>query len=275
MGKSFLIFTDLDGTLLDEETYDSREAGEALACIRRLKIPLIFCSSKTRAEMEVHRKILANRDPFIVENGGAVFIPKGWFDLTGQSHFETETYAVIALGEPYKRIINYFTEIKAETGLRLMGFSDMPPARIALTTGLAIENAALARTREYTEPFMVMGEMTETVMIRLDQAVRKRGLRMVRGGRFFHLMGGNDKGKAVQVLKMLYQKKGGTLISIGLGDSPNDFPMLENVDYPVLVRRASNQVSVPSRPAVHYTSGIGPRGWNEAVLLLLKEVCHE
>lgn len=49
----YVVFTDLDGTLLDSETYSCEKS---LAMINRLKesgTPLIFCSAKTRVEQEV------------------------------------------------------------------------------------------------------------------------------------------------------------------------------------------------------------------------------
>jgi predicted mannosyl-3-phosphoglycerate phosphatase (HAD superfamily) len=50
-----VIFTDLDGTLLDDSSYSFEPAHEALAEVRIRKIPLILCTSKTRAEKEAWR----------------------------------------------------------------------------------------------------------------------------------------------------------------------------------------------------------------------------
>ena len=51
-----IIFTDLDGTLLDFR-YSYKEAVPALNLIRKKNIPLIICSSKTRAEIEKCRNL--------------------------------------------------------------------------------------------------------------------------------------------------------------------------------------------------------------------------
>ena len=72
-----VIFTDLDGTLLDRAGYSYAPAVPALERLRRNKIPLVFCSAKTRAEQEVYRKEIEIYDPFIVENGGAHFYSPG------------------------------------------------------------------------------------------------------------------------------------------------------------------------------------------------------
>src|SRR4029434_2576627 len=77
-----LVITDLDGTLLDHETYSWEAAHAAVDQLRRRDIPLILCTSKTRAETEDWRKELGNEHPFIVENGGALLIPVGYFRFT-------------------------------------------------------------------------------------------------------------------------------------------------------------------------------------------------
>jgi len=78
MNNNILVFTDLDGTLLDSDTYSYKSALPALKLIKNKKIPLIFCSSKTKSEIEMYRKRIGNDDPFISENGGGIFIPKDY-----------------------------------------------------------------------------------------------------------------------------------------------------------------------------------------------------
>lgn len=62
-----LILTDLDGSLLDADTYGYEAARPALKSLRDRGIPLIFCSSKTFAEVEPIRHEMENTVPFIVE----------------------------------------------------------------------------------------------------------------------------------------------------------------------------------------------------------------
>ena len=85
-------------------------------------------------------------------------------------------------------------------------------------------------------------------------------------------MGENDKGKAVEMLKGLYRRKLGDIMTIALGDSPVDFPMLEKADYPILVRNYKGEhdggISLPN---LIKAEGIGPDGWNRALLSLIQE----
>src|SRR4030042_5645191 len=89
-----IIFTDLDGTLLDRDTYSFAPAQPALDMIRKKGIPLVFSSSKTRAEMELYRERAGNDHPFIAENGGAVFVPSHYFSFRFPYDRERDGYRV-------------------------------------------------------------------------------------------------------------------------------------------------------------------------------------
>lgn len=268
-GKSFfVIFTDLDGTLLDHETYRWDAASEAVELCKERGVPLIPVSSKTRAEMELIRNDLGLEDPFVTENGGGIFFPR-------ESHPEPPRSTVFRngfwewdLGRPYGELIIALREIRAALGWKIRGFSDMGVEEIARLTGLDAMSARLAAERDFDEPFVI--EPTPPDLGPLERAVAGRGLRLSRGGRFFHLHGENDKGMAMERLLDWYRKQGLTVRSIALGDSPNDFSMLERADYPVLVAPGQGYGRLKDTISrLTITRQRGPRGWNEAVMEIL------
>ena len=180
-----IVYSDLDGTLLDHDTYGYEPARPALDLLRKNKIPLILCSSKTRAEMAGIRQELGLEDPFIVENGGAIYIPRKTCPVKGRPFREQGEFQVIELGVPYDQLVGCLREIRKETGLRLLGFSDLSVGQVAAITGLDRAAAALARQREYSEPFLLEEEIPSTGL--LERAARLRKLHLVRGGTFFSL----------------------------------------------------------------------------------------
>ncbi len=260
-----IIFTDLDGTLLHPRTYSYEEAKQALELIRKRHIPLVFCSSKTRAELEAYRKRLDNRHPFIVENGGGIFIPEGYFPFPVEGEARNG-YRVISLGTPYAEIRRKFMNLRQELKIEVRGFGDMTPDEVASLTGLAKNEAILAMQREYDEPFVFSNAPDE----RLLSAIEAAGLRWTQG-RFFHIMGNHHKGRAVTMLRAFFKQAKGSATTIGLGDSLNDLPFLLVVDRPVLIRKEDGSYDPRvDIPGLYRTEGIGPRGWNEAVLKLLQ-----
>ena len=262
-----MIFSDLDGTLLDHNTYSFEAACEGLGRVKELGVPLILCSSKTRAEIEVLQGKLGIETPFIAENGGAVYFRKGLEGLTFKWQSERDEYRVIELGEPRPRLRKHFLEVNSALGLQLRSFSDMTVSEVMGLTSLPEGEARLAMEREYSEPFLI----PEMDMIRKDELVAEfvsRGLKVVRGGRFFHLMGQCDKGLALKMVSDIYAKSfGGEVVSIALGDSENDLAMLEAAQRPVLVKRHDGSwFDAPQTDGFIKTKGVGPAGWNEAVL---------
>lgn len=263
-----IIISDLDGTLLDSANYSFAAALPSLGMIRARGVPLVLCSSKTRAEMEAYRRRLDNNHPFIAENGGGIFIPHGYFSVaadTIESAMKSGGCRVIMLGTPYAEIRKRFARLRERLGIKVRGFADMTADEIAALTGLSRDEAVLAGQRDFDEPFVFEGAPDE----RFLQAIEADGLRWTQG-RIFHIMGRHDKGRAVSLLKSLYEKQFGAVVSIGLGDSLNDLPLLRAVDCPVLVRHEDG--SYDSRIAVAgllKTQLPGPAGWNETVLQLL------
>ncbi|MEZ4548069.1 MAG: HAD-IIB family hydrolase [Thermodesulfobacteriota bacterium] len=263
-----VLFTDLDGTLLDHDTYSFEPAREALAALESENVPVVFTTSKTRAEIEKWRRLAGNTDPFISENGGAIFVPEGYFGGDFVYDRKENGYLVIELGASHRELALALGDIRRETGIEIRGVSEMETEEIMKLTGLGEEDAALVRKREYGEPFVVGGgiEAEKTVM----DEIEKRGLRHTQGGRFHHILGRNDKGKAVSILKGLYVKEWGLVETAGIGDSLNDLPMLKAVDIPILVRKPGGGYDERIDIAgMAIADAPGPRGWNSAILKLI------
>ncbi len=257
---SALVFTDLDGTLLDHGTYDPGPARPVLVRLRASGVPVIPVTSKTRAEMGPLGAALGLDGPFIVENGAAVLFPEG-MDGGVEPLEPLGRFTAFRFGRPYSEARAFLASLPAGA---VRGFGDMDAAEAARRTGLTAGEAALAIQRDFTEPFLLEGGGIE----RVRAAAAEAGFKVLEGGRFFHLVGeGQDKGRAVA---WLMQRWGGGAPTLGLGDSPNDFDFLRVVDRPVLVRRPDGRHAAGfDHPRLMRAEGVGPAGWAEAVLQLL------
>ena len=265
-----VIFTDLDGTLLDRDTYSFEPAEPAIRLIRLKGIPLVLSSSKTRAEIELYRRKLENDHPFISENGGAVFVPKQYFSFPFPYDRELEEFFVLELGTFYFQIIEVLKSIKNETGIGIKGFSDLSEEDLTSICGLSPEEAAFAKKREYDEPFIVEGGPKEVEIVK--KKIKIKGMNYIWGGRFHHILGNNDKGKAVEILKELYEKQFFSISTVGIGDSLNDLPMLSAVDYPILLKERDGPLLENALQIRNLTiiEGKGPQAWNQAILEVFK-----
>jgi len=262
---NLVIFTDLDGTLLDHYTYDWSPARPALERLDRTGTPLVLVSSKTRPEIEALRRAMGNRHPFVTENGGAVFIPDDYDLDLPRDAVQMDEYRVLVLGRPAAEIAVAFDQLAARLPVRALSRMTIP--EIVALTGLTPDQAAGAKNREFGEAFVLDDPAAGEE--KLAGAVRDLGLRLTRGGRFYHLLGENDKGRAVSLLADLYRRKNQKLITAAIGDSPNDRPMLAVVDRPFLVARPDGGHAEIDRPGLTRIPLAGPAGFNQAVLALL------
>lgn len=272
--KRILVFTDLDGTLLDPQSYSFEEALPALERVRQRKIPLILCSSKTRAELELYQRKLNVGDPFISENGGAVFIPPGYFPQVPEELKEKDKYLVLEFGVSYETIRERLSEVFGKLNVKPIGFGDLDTEEISSLLNLSDAEAKLARKREYDEPFYFPQRPEEEKIELAEREFKQVGLRLTAGGKLFHLHGDHDKGKAAKSLIQIFMAKwADEILTIGLGDSLNDLLLLETVDIPVLLKKedGSYQQEILDRLKVHKVLGMGPRGWNRAVLDLVEK----
>ena len=268
-----LVVTDLDGTLLDEDTYDFAPARPALAALAHRGIPLVLCSSKTRAEMEPLATKLGLATPLVVENGGALVFPADTLPTPPPGAWRDGDRVVVPLGVARADLVAALPEVAAEAGVTVRGFATMSADEVAVLTGLGPASAERALRREWDEPFFVEGdEPTPPERLeRLAEAARKRGLQITRGGRLHHLTGPVDKGEALRALLHLLPLAplGQT---VGLGDSANDLSMLQAVDRPVVMPGKEGEVEpalAGALPGGERGPAPGPAGWAAAVLAVL------
>jgi mannosyl-3-phosphoglycerate phosphatase len=267
-----IVFTDLDGTLLDHHSYLWAAAAPALAELRQRRIPLIFCTSKTRTEVQSLRREMGNQDPFIVENGGAIIVPQGYRPrLLPSKRWPGKSWVMI--GSPYHEVIQELRKLARAAGVSVRGFHQMTPTQVAQVTGLSSRDARFAYRREFDEPFVIQNESPARVQA-LRRAAKRRGLQLQRGGRFWHISRGCDKGMAVRMLVELYAKAWAEKVrTIALGDSANDLSMLREADTAVLIPKPNGSYDrVVARALPHSVRAheAGPVGWNQAVRQILR-----
>lgn len=264
-----LVVTDLDGTLLDHFTYSFDAARNALGRLRTLGIPLIPNTSKTGAELHQLRRELGSQDPFAVENGSAIFLPCDSFPQPPEGSVRNQDYYLVELGLNHEAILEHLAPLRAR--FRFRGFHDLSDSELQDLTGLDQDRLALSRQRQFSEP--LIWEDTEAACATFKEQLRASGLQTLQGGRFLHVLGQTDKGKALDRLRTLYQQTYGKPFTvIALGDSGNDVAMLEAADLPVLIRSPVYELpQLSSDKPVTVSSKTGPAGWNECVLTLVQQ----
>jgi mannosyl-3-phosphoglycerate phosphatase len=262
-GPIYLVATDLDGTLLDHDSYSCAPARPMLEQLEMLRIPVVFVSSKTRSEILALRRELDNEHPFIVENGAAALIPAGYFTHRPDGCVERDGYWVRDFAPPRSSWTSLLDALRTRFPDAFQDFSTAGVEGIVAMTGLSAQAAARANEREYSEPVQWRG--TDAGLDAFLAAVREGGARALRGGRFISIAGDADKGRAWLWLREAYALAAGgaQIYDLGLGDGQNDVPLLE-------VTRTAAPIPAKGRPlpALERDEGVllapgmyGPEAW--------------
>lgn len=243
-----IIFTDLDGTLLDHHTYGYGAVVPLLEKLKEMKIPVIANTSKTRSEWLHLAKEIGNDAAFVVENGSAIYLPYG---------------ECVVFGERREEILGYLSGLKGR--FQFESYSDWDVTDIAAATGLDMESARRSSEREFSEPLVWKGSDEE----KRDfvEEIHTAGFATLQGGRFLHVLGHTDKGKALNWFREQFPDSSPV---IALGDGPNDIAMLQAADIGIVIASPTGkEIHFESDNEIIRSTLYGPEGWAETMTPLL------
>ncbi len=269
-----LIFTALEGALVDSRNDSFAGAEEALSELERRKIAFVLLTSRTREEIEPLRRKMGHNHPFVTENGGGIFFPDGYFSLRIPGAVRTARYLSIAQGRPYAEVCEGLDEIAEECAVGVAGFHHMSVREIAENTGLRPRSAELARAREFDEPFYFTSA-DDKAIVRFVETARERGFDTRRGPTFWHLSAKCDAARAVRTLSQLFREATHIKLRlVGIGGGQEDLPWLRAVDQPILLPNSQDAARPSESPrkdggrtkTIAIGETPGPAGWNKAVL---------
>ncbi len=255
-----ILFSDLDGTILDDHTYSFDRSLPGIALLRSWNVPVVLASSKTFDEMIIFHRELKLKAPFIFENGGGI----AWPD--GNGSFSAEI-----IGRGVEELRAALQLIESALGAKITSIMEMPLEELMRRTELPADQAELARLRRSSVPFAVRGEdsIPPEKLEEANRLLAPRSCGVIRGKRFFHLTAlGVDKGAAVRRITEYYRgaNPGTPVVTWGVGDSYNDLPLFSAVDAAVFV--GSDPAAVAGIPGLLRTRASGPEGFTEAVKMI-------
>jgi len=226
-----VVFTDVEVFAAGaRRRHDS--VARTLADIGAKGVPLVFSSTRTRAEIQAVQRSLRCRHPFVCENGAAVVIPAGYFGGPVPEARRVGRWEVVAFGRPYADVVRTLVEGAASVGVAIRGFHEMSLDEIAAAYGCSRRAAERARRREYAEPFRILSP-DDDARTRLRAALAVRGVGLSSGGRFDCAGPLVDEGAGIGTVRRLYERAVGPVLAVGFGDALADEALLDHVDVPI------------------------------------------
>lgn len=266
-----IVFTDLDGSLLDHYSYSFAAAQGTLTRLEQNGVAVIPNTSKTLAELFELRTALKNHGPFCVENGAAVYIPAGYFDSQPQHtdivNHRGQSFWQYTAAQPREHWQQLLDQIESQFAEQFETFAQLGIDGIEATTGLSRAQATLANQRQFSEPVHWRGD--DKQKIQFFDTLTSLGAQVLAGGRFLHVMDpGSSKANALQWLSQCYREYGkyDNYRSIAIGDSHNDISMLEAADIAAIIRSPVHDLpTVNSKQPAIVSDEYGPDGWQAVI----------
>ena len=258
--SSIWVVSDVDGTLMDH-SYDLSPAKETIKKLKKLSIPVILCTSKTASEVRVIRNELSLTDPYIVENGAAIY---------GESLEKVN--GEIILGIRYELLEEILKFISKEIDYKLIPLNNLSDQEATHLTGLKGNSLKLMRDRHWSMPFLNPPSFLEE---KINICCKKFKVDIFKGNRMSHLLSiKSNKGKAINALKEYSNIQ--NIEIIGLGDSPNDLPLLLNSDIKIVIPGADgpNINLLDQLKDVEFTLAAEPNGygWKNEINKLINKL---
>ena len=278
-----VIFSAVEGSLIDPASRRWSGAEEALDELERRHVPLVLCTSGTRAQLEPLRAKIGNRHPFVTERGGGLFVPDAYFTMKLEGAHRVGRYFCVPCANDYTSTVAALAEIAEEAGADVLGFSQMSAREIARNTGESSREAESAREREFSETFFFVGERGATAQ-RFARIAGEHGWRAIPGSLrgnspggdvFWELTSNASPERAIRHIMRLYQAAlHHKPRAIGIGSAPADLGMLSAVNKRFVLPRHGEvfeDALTSALPGASRGVAPGPEGWNQAVLAVLAE----
>ena len=245
----WLVFTDLDGTLLDDN-YDIQGAGRALDALHEYGCICIPASSKTHREMSALNRARKFPSPYIIENGTGLFWP---------SNQEPELF-----GRPASELYDLLDHIREEHELSYRTFRDISCEELQAITGLDEAGALDAKQRAASVP--LVWEDSAGALERFSEILGFIGLQVVQGGRFQTVLDAHcSKATAMGKILQHFHHDTGLPTVIACGDAANDLEMLAAADMAVLFPGSDGEYLSFDHHALHHCAAAGHEPWLAAL----------
>ena len=259
---TFILISDLDGTLLGHHDFDFDLIKSDIINLLDSGHLLVLASSKTKVEIKGFCDALGRNVPFIYENGAGVenFCLINGCEAPLNSHQNPKAIRTDALLSVWERYIPLGLKSRCHF------IKDMDRGDQQALLGLGTTALDRAMKRSFSLPFTFSGPVSDVQ--KLKYLAKKAGLSVQQGGRVYNLSGCHDKADYLPEIRKWASKAKGTPVLIVLGDSKNDIEMLKQADVSCVIPNENGDcLSIGNG---NYPTIIAPRaaplGWLDAVM---------
>lgn len=271
--KSYLIFSDLDGTFLHHQNYSYGKNDLVIEKLKKHNHQIIFNSSKTFSEIKlILKKLKLTMMPFSCENGATLYFPKTIFKKIKKSQSFENYWKINLTNKNSLKWYKILKKLKKDFHFELI--CDLSKKDLLKLTNL--KNIKQMLNREASQLIIwkdskkKLDEFSRMIKINYKGALNQ-------GGRFIQISSPCNKRIATKEICHIYHESFRDKYYqsfIALGDNKNDRDMLNFAKYACVIK---NKYSTPIKlnslkKNVFYSQKEAPLGWRESLINLDKKL---
>ena len=261
--KKIIIFTDLDGSLLDKKTFKFDIIEDYFKELISSGIIIILNSSKTESELLDFNKQNNLNLSFISENGSSIH-------GLNKIHQNLPDKVIISRSKNEIQKI-YDKNISLDLKNKIVPILELNIDEQKEIFGLPLDKLSLATKRMYSIPVLFKG--TDIDRNNFFKVINDIGLTAQSGGRIINVCDNTNKSKAMfKTLQLLKKELNTEIITIGVGDNENDIEMLRQVDFPCLVKNENFDSSLINIDNLIRSNEPSPKGWADVIKTTLQKI---
>ena len=261
--KQIIIFTDIDGSLLNRDTFRFDEIEDYFRKLVSKGIKIIPNSSKTEAELLDFNKEYNLNLSFIAENGSSIhglnLIHSKLPERVSLSRTTDQIYQIFNKNIPshLKDNISFILKLHFKEQQEIFG--------------LPLDKIGLALKRKYSLPIQFNGnEIRKNEFVKI---MNNAGLTVQTGGRIMNICDNVNKSKAmIKTLELIKNEVDDEIITIGVGDNQNDVDMLRQSNYACLVKNDNFDSSLINIVNLIKSSEPSPLGWADVIKTAIQKI---
>ena len=261
--KQIIIFTDLDGSLLNKVTFRFDEIEDYFRELVSKDIKIIPNTSKTEAELLDFNNLYKLNLSFIAENGSSIH---------GLNLIHANLPEKVSLSRPTNQIYEIYNEnISSDLKNNITFISKLNIKEQQEIFGLPLDKIKLALKRNNSLPIQFNGnEFEKNEFIKI---MNNAGLTVQTGGRVMNICDKVNKSKAMlKAVELIKEKMNDEIITIGVGDNQNDIDMLKEADYSCLVKNDNFDSSLINIDNLIKSSEPSPKGWADVIKTAIQKI---
>ena len=261
--KQIIIFTDLDGSLLNKDTFRFDEIEDYFRKLISIGIKIIPNSSKTESELLDFNKEYNLNLSFIAENGSSI---------NGLNLIHKNLPQTILMSRTVDIIYEIFNKyIPYDLKQKIILISKLDTNKQENIFGLPLNKIKLAMDRKHSIPIQFKG--SEVEKNEFIKRINNAGLTVQTGGRIMNICDKVNKSKAIaKTLELISNEIQNEIITIGVGDNQNDMDMLKVTDYSCLVKNDNFDSSLINIDNLIKSSEPSPLGWADVIKTAIQKI---